>query len=104
MEIQHTINVAFMRKAVNYCLQAFARYTFEPIILIICVEKLHEDINKHMTTNTLPGVFSYFSQPWAQDCYIISEESIEQITTIPLNPLIALGSFFTNRSRSSKYN
>ncbi|KAI8886651.1 hypothetical protein K501DRAFT_157979, partial [Backusella circina FSU 941] len=100
LEIQHTVNIAFMKRAVSYCIQAYTRYDSEPIILIICVEKLHQDIYKHVKPSTLPGVFSYFSQPWAEHCYIISEESIKDNLSIPLNPLVALGSFFTNRSLS----
>jgi hypothetical protein len=43
---------------------------------------------------------SFFSQPWAENYYIISKESIQDDLSIPLNPLVALGSFFTNRSLS----
>ncbi|KAI8638950.1 hypothetical protein BD408DRAFT_422181 [Parasitella parasitica] len=100
VEIQHTINISIMKRAVNYCLQAFTRYHNDPIILIICIEKLDQDTHKHVKLSKLPGVFSYFSQPWAEQCYIISKESIEDNLLTPLNPLVALGSFFTNRSFS----
>lgn len=99
VEIQHTINIAFMKRAVNYCLQAFIRYHNDPITLIICVEKLNQDTNKHVKLSKLLGAL-YFSQSWAEHCYIISEESIKDNLSIPLNPLVALGSFFTNRSLS----
>ncbi|RCH86230.1 hypothetical protein CU098_004340 [Rhizopus stolonifer] len=100
LEIQYTVNLAFMKRAVNYCLQAFTRYDIEPIILIICVEKMDQDIYKHMKPSTLPGVFSYFSQPWAENCYVISKESIKNNLTIPLEPMVALGAFFTSSSPS----
>ena len=35
LEIQHTVDLAFMKRAVNYCLQASTRYDIEPIILTI---------------------------------------------------------------------
>lgn len=76
VEIQHTVNKAFMKRAVSYCLQAFARYHKDPIILIICVEKLNQDAI-HVKPSKLSGVFSYFSEPWAEHCYIISKESIK---------------------------
>jgi hypothetical protein len=38
IEVQHTINKAFMKRTVNYCLQASTRYQNDPIILIICVD------------------------------------------------------------------
>lgn len=94
MEVQHTINKAFMKRAVNYCLQASTIYHNDPIILIICVEKLNQDTHKHVKLSKIPGVFSYFSQTWAEHCYIISEESIKDNLSTPLNPLVALGSFF----------
>ncbi|KAI9475869.1 MAG: hypothetical protein EXX96DRAFT_574968 [Benjaminiella poitrasii] len=100
LEIQHTVNLVSMKRAVSYCLQAFTRYDIEPIILIICVEKMHQDIYKHMKPSTLPGVFSYFSQPWAESCYVISKESIKNNMTIPLDPMVALGAFFTSSSPS----
>ncbi|KAI8641627.1 hypothetical protein BD408DRAFT_205737 [Parasitella parasitica] len=62
-----------MKRAVNYCLQAFTRYYNDPTILIICVKKLHQDTHKHVKLSKLPGVFTYFSQPWAEQGYIISK-------------------------------
>ncbi|ORE09807.1 hypothetical protein BCV72DRAFT_189575, partial [Rhizopus microsporus var. microsporus] len=100
VEIQHTINKAFIKRAANYCLQTSTRYHSDPIILIICVEKLNQGTHKHVKLSKLPGVFSYFSQLWAEHCYIISEESVKDNFSTLLNPLIALGSFFTNRSLS----
>ncbi|KAG2207752.1 hypothetical protein INT47_011872 [Mucor saturninus] len=38
LEIQHTGNLAFMKMAVNYRIQASNRYDIDPVILIICVE------------------------------------------------------------------
>ncbi|CAO3633147.1 unnamed protein product [Mucor hiemalis] len=96
VDIQHTVNKAFMKRAISYCLQAFTRYHKEPTILIICVEKLNQD-NIHVKLSKLPGVFSYFSEPWAEHCYIISKESTKDNLSIPLHPLVALGPFFTNR-------
>ncbi|KAI7894556.1 uncharacterized protein EV154DRAFT_414891, partial [Mucor mucedo] len=100
LEIQHTVNLAFMKRAVTYCIQATNRYDIDPIILIICVDKLYQDIHQHMKPSTLPGVFSYFSQPWAQKCYLISKESIKNNMTIPLDPMVALGAFLTSNSTS----
>lgn len=100
VKIQHTINVAFMKRVVNYCLHAYNRYDSEPVILIVCVEKLHQEVYKNVKQSSLPGVFSYFSELWAKHCYIISEESIKDNLSISPNPLAALGSFFTNHSLS----
>ncbi|KAL4211741.1 hypothetical protein AB4K20DRAFT_2012270 [Rhizopus microsporus] len=100
LEIQHTVNLAFMKRAVSNCLQAFTRYDSEPTILIICIEQLQEDIFKHAKPSKLPGVFTYFSQPWAENCFIISKESMQDNMATPLDPLMALGSFFTSSSVS----
>lgn len=89
-----------MKKAVNCYLQAFARNDVEPVIFIICVEKINPDVLLNMKESAVSGVFTYFSQPWAEKCYVLSKESIKDNLTIPLAPMVALGAFFTSSSPS----
>ncbi|KAI7893443.1 uncharacterized protein EV154DRAFT_550004 [Mucor mucedo] len=49
---------------------------------------LHQDIYKHIKPSTLLGVLSYFSQSWAENRYIISNESIKDNMTIPFDPMV----------------
>lgn len=44
VEIQHTVNNNFLKRAVGYCLQASSRFGVNPVLLIICVGKLNQEI------------------------------------------------------------
>jgi hypothetical protein len=37
IEFQKTVDAKFMKRAVNYCLQASQRYGIDPILFIICI-------------------------------------------------------------------
>jgi hypothetical protein len=60
LEIQHTANKKFMQTGISYCLQAISRYDVEPILLIICVDTVNQDIRDDVVSSRLPGTFSYF--------------------------------------------
>lgn len=86
-----------MKRAVDYYLQANSKYDVEPILLIFCVDTLHQEIKDDVAGSRLPEAYSYFCKPWAAECFIISQDSLKQVLTTPLDPLVALGLFFTNR-------
>ncbi|KAI8083844.1 hypothetical protein BDF21DRAFT_398054 [Thamnidium elegans] len=94
VEIKHTVNKKFLRRCINYCLQAISRYDVEPILLIICVDTVHQDIKDNLVYSYPPGALSYLSKPWASDCFIMCHDSIKQNITTRLDPLITLGLFF----------
>ncbi|KAI8641993.1 hypothetical protein BD408DRAFT_417181 [Parasitella parasitica] len=73
MEIQHTGNQLFLKRAVNYCLQALKRYKVNPIILIVCVDTLHSDTVQYATASRFPGGYTFSSYPWTADCIILSK-------------------------------
>ncbi|KAL9536564.1 hypothetical protein MBANPS3_012560, partial [Mucor bainieri] len=101
VEIQYTVNQLFMKRAVNYCLQAFKRYKVDPIILIVCVNTLHSYVIQRTMASRFPGGYAFPSEPWAADCIILSKESLgEGDIDTPLNSLVALGLFFTSRALS----
>lgn len=100
IEVQSNVNNEFLKRAVGYCLQASSRFDVDPIMLIICVEKLNQEIKDDVVDSRLPGIYSYFCKPWAAECLIICQESLAQTLTIPLDPLVAIGLFLTNRSMS----
>lgn len=79
VEVQHTVNLGFMKRAVSYCLQAYMRYDNEPTILIFCVEQLQHDILKHVKPSKLPGVFTYFSQPWQKTATLFRKKAWKTI-------------------------
>lgn len=81
-------------------LSTYGRHETEPMILIICINKVEVDIKNHVTASCFPGLFSFFSTPWALYCLIFSKESIKGNKTAPSRPLVALGLFFTERACS----
>lgn len=100
VEIQHTVNKQFMRRAVGYCLQANAKFDVEPVLLIICVRTLAEEIKVDTVDSRLPSIYSYFCKPWAAECLILCQDNLRQNLTTPLNPLVALGLFLSSRCKS----
>ncbi|KAI7903432.1 uncharacterized protein BX663DRAFT_506487 [Cokeromyces recurvatus] len=89
-----------MRRAVNYCLQAKSKFDREPVLLIICVGTLFEEIKIDTLASQLPGTYSYFCKPWATECFILCQDSLPENLTAPLNPLIALGLFLSSCCQS----
>ncbi|CEP19293.1 hypothetical protein [Parasitella parasitica] len=63
VEIQHTVNKQFMRRAVGYCLQAYSKFDVEPVLLISCSETLSEEIKDDTVDSRLTGIYSYFCKP-----------------------------------------
>ncbi|CAO3701880.1 unnamed protein product [Rhizopus stolonifer] len=99
VEIQHKVNKKFMRRDVGYCLLANLKFDVEPILLVVCVGTLNEEIKDDTVDSRLPGIHSYFCKPWAE-CFILCQDSLTQNLTTPLNPLIALGLFLSSRFTS----
>ena len=93
LEIQYNDNMRFMRRAVDYCLQAFSSYSVESILLIICVRTVHQEIKDDVADSRFSSIYSYFCKPWAAECLIMCQDSLTQNSTIPLDPLIAIGLF-----------
>lgn len=58
VEIQYTVNQLFMKRAVNYSLQAFKRYKVDPIILIVCVNTLHSYVVQRTMASRFPGGYN----------------------------------------------
>lgn len=100
VEIRHTVNKQFMRRAVGYCLQANSKFDVEPVLLVVCVGRLSEEMKDDTVDSRLPSIYSYFCKPWAVECFILCQDSLSQNLTTPLNPLIALGLFLSSRCKS----
>jgi hypothetical protein len=71
VEIQYYVNKKFMRRAVGYCLQANSKFDVEPVLLVVCVGTLSEEIKVDTVDSRLPGIYSYFCKPWAAECFIL---------------------------------
>ncbi|RCH93420.1 hypothetical protein CU098_011313, partial [Rhizopus stolonifer] len=89
-----------MRRAVGYCLQANSKFDVEPVLLVVCVGRLSEEMKDDTVDSRLPSIYSYFCKPWAAECFILCQDSLSQNLTTPLNPLIALGLFLSSCCKS----
>lgn len=49
----------FLKRATNYCLQAFKRNKVDPIILIVCVDALHSDVAQRKTATSFLKMMPY---------------------------------------------
>lgn len=74
VEFQHTIDQLFLKRIVNYCLQAFKRYKINPAILAACVDTLHTDAAHHTTASRFSGGYVFPSYRGAADCTVISKK------------------------------
>ncbi|KAI9260505.1 hypothetical protein BDA99DRAFT_423365, partial [Phascolomyces articulosus] len=89
IEIQHSVDTSFMKRAIDYFLQAFDRYKNDPILLVICPNRVSSNVLENK-----PLVYSFPCNFWAKECLIINKESVEvNETTTHLNPFVALGIF-----------
>ncbi|KAI9476334.1 MAG: hypothetical protein EXX96DRAFT_507466 [Benjaminiella poitrasii] len=98
IEIQHTVNRLFMKRVINYSLEAFNRHKLDPIVLIICTDTLSDSVAKDVKTSDIPACYEFPSTGWACNCLIVCKRRVLEYTdTMPLNPFIALTLFLTSR-------
>ena len=99
IEIQHTIDNLFIKKVIDYSLQAFKRRKLDPIVLIICTGTLSECVAKDLMISNFPGCYEFPDKGWANSCLILCKIRVqEHIGTMPINTFIALGLFLTSRA------
>lgn len=91
-----------MRRVTNYSLEATKRYNRSPIVLIVCVNTLCSEIDQCvLPTSRIPSCYTFPSQVWATECFILCESSLKKCNTLPpLDPFVALGLFLTQQDNS----
>ncbi|KAG1296357.1 hypothetical protein G6F64_013206 [Rhizopus arrhizus] len=98
IEFQKTVDKKFIKRAISYCLQASSRYGIDPVILIFCIDTVAESTEEKFENSVrLPCCATIPCDFWAEECLILSKKTIKQHINVEgsLNPLIALGMFFT---------
>jgi hypothetical protein len=97
VEIQHTVDSLFIKKVVNYSLEAFERHKLDPIVLIICTDTLSDCVAKDVKTSDFPACYDFPSTGWACNCLIVCKARVQEyIDTMPLDPFVALSLFLTS--------
>ncbi|KAJ8662650.1 hypothetical protein O0I10_001614 [Lichtheimia ornata] len=102
VEVQHVVDDKFMHRVVRNCEEIISRYDVAPTVLIIAVSECRLQVLKRITAyKSKPFFFKLPSYPWANQCLILSKESISSHVNEPtLDPIVALGSFFVDQKQS----
>ncbi|KAG1135549.1 hypothetical protein G6F37_012518 [Rhizopus arrhizus] len=101
IEFQHRVDELFLKRAVNYCLEAYERYKKEPILLMICIETLSDGIYSETKLSRVPGCVIHPSRGWASQCFILCQAGLSNYSIdVPLEPFVAFGLFLTQQARS----
>ncbi|CDH49932.1 predicted protein [Lichtheimia corymbifera JMRC:FSU:9682] len=102
VEVQHVVDDKFMHCVVRNCEEIISRYDVAPTVLIIAVSECRlQVLNRATVCNSRPFFFKLPCYPWANQCLILSKESISSHVDKPvLDPIVALGSFFLDQKQS----
>ncbi|KAJ8656906.1 hypothetical protein O0I10_007503 [Lichtheimia ornata] len=101
IEIQQRVDVKFMKRVIKYALEAYKRYQRDPIILIICVDTVHDDVMTLSQPSDVTGCVDIPCALWASKCILACDESLKSCNQVtPLQPFISLCLFFTKNAPS----
>ncbi|KAJ8653846.1 hypothetical protein O0I10_010527 [Lichtheimia ornata] len=105
IEVQRTVNEAFMRRLIMYSLSISSTYEDSPlpIALIFVVDKVVPKtlFAKFNPVPDMPQVMSFPCVSWAKECYLVSNRPCDS-EDLPDDPLYALSLFFSEQ-RSGLY-
>ncbi|KAI7853909.1 hypothetical protein BDC45DRAFT_441364, partial [Circinella umbellata] len=102
IEVQHTANMNFYRKLMEYSLSVQKEYSVLPIVIAICI---HYTSNELLEMSSVSNRISFMkelpSHGWAKSCFLINKESILNFEDkTPLEPVVALAHFFVEQQTS----
>ncbi|KAI9469753.1 MAG: hypothetical protein EXX96DRAFT_491612, partial [Benjaminiella poitrasii] len=96
IEIQRIVDLKFLQCVISCCLSIIKTHSKISIVIIFYIHTIRSEARK----DTAPSsTFSYLSEypctDWANACYIMDAKSIQNHSHHrPLNPFVAIGSFF----------
>lgn len=104
VEVQNVVDEKFIHRVVRYCEEVFCKYGTPPVVIIIAVNDCKNQVANRATKNKkTPFFLKLQSYPWAQKCLLLNKESISPyLNKTPLDPVVALGSFFVEQKQSIK--
>ncbi|KAI8637514.1 hypothetical protein BD408DRAFT_447550 [Parasitella parasitica] len=102
VEIQYAVDNNFLHRVVRYCEEIVTEYGVSPVVLVVAIHECSSQImNKATKNKSKPFFFKMPCYPWANQCYILCKESISShMENTPLDPIVALGSFFIEQRQS----
>ncbi|KAG0164093.1 hypothetical protein DFQ28_003112, partial [Apophysomyces sp. BC1034] len=101
VEVQHTINLEFIDRLLNYALCVKKDFKAKPVVVVFGVDATRNDV----TSDFEPTSYSFMKQIpckyWAERCYILDRNTIEEDTRqAPFHPMLALEFFFSSQKLS----
>ncbi|KAL1928387.1 hypothetical protein VTP01DRAFT_2743 [Rhizomucor pusillus] len=102
IEIQHTVSMEFMDRAIRYCLSVKQTHKMMPILLLICVHKLSGPklASKLKPSDEFPYRKEMQCDIWVQKCLLLSSNTIEShVAMTNMHLLIAVGLFLTKQMK-----
>ncbi|KAI9020017.1 hypothetical protein CLU79DRAFT_704465, partial [Phycomyces nitens] len=101
IEIQRTIDQAFIDRLLNYSLNVKNEYEAKPVILVFGIERTCSYISTDFEETQHSFVKEISCKYWAKNCFFIDHDTIEKDLIQPsLHPLLAIGVFLCGQKPS----
>lgn len=72
IEVQHTVNLSFIKRAIKYCTLAFKRQNTLPTIVIFCINDTSGLPANVIRSSTVPGGVEIHCALWAEKCVLVN--------------------------------
>ncbi|KAI8393780.1 uncharacterized protein BYT42DRAFT_552218 [Radiomyces spectabilis] len=102
VEVQYSVDNKFLHRLVRYCEEIITAYDVPPVVMVIAIHECSRSVLKAAKTDKKKTFFFKLPcYPWAEECFILSKESIcAHLQKTPLEPIVALGSFFVDQKQA----
>lgn len=98
IDVQHTVNLAFINRAIKYCILAYKRHDALPIVVIFCINNTSGLPENVIRPSTVPGGVEIHCALWAEKCVLVNLESLKMwIIVETLHPFVALSHVLINQ-------
>lgn len=88
-----------MKQSVKKCLEVFYRFDIQPLLVILCVDKISSTVRSLLSPSLENSHWQIFnSTVWAEKCLIILKDAINssEDESNKLDPLVAFTIYFSD--------
>ncbi|CAO3700916.1 unnamed protein product [Rhizopus stolonifer] len=101
IEFQRAVGEDFVKKVLIHSNQSEKRHKTVPIILVVCIESIHNQVKGYLKKCDDLPCYSLAVPWWNSRFYIINNTSIQDhVMDRGLDPFVAFGLFFTSQATS----
>ncbi|KAI9033847.1 hypothetical protein CLU79DRAFT_882952 [Phycomyces nitens] len=90
VEVQHSVNFAFINRSIRYCTLAYQRFKTLPVLVIFCINGTSGIPDKLLGSSSVPGAMDVSCDLWAKNCHLINNSSVKKWIGEALDPFAAL--------------